>query len=1111
MAYLIRFIIHSCMIILFGFFISSCNSSVKKSENIYSIDLAELLNQLPVQNKVTRQLVTEELVRQAPESFEQICKYFGSENKDLKRQSIYALSLLTDYFGKTPNIEYSKDYQKALQLAITSDLSASDINFLLQQLGLCGGDDSLDFLIEYLYRDQLQDAVIRAMIEINSQKAATILSDRLEDLPLSSQLAVIKSLGELKYQDAGREILQFVDSDHQMLRKMARYSVANMGYLPAESILRIQMESNDIEEKKIAIDNFVLWVTNLDDANIKSRQIAEIINNKNELYLSHHRLTILDECAQNNCPELYDHLNFLLTENNQKLTIESLHMTGVIRDGKMTDWLIGQMNTSPIRLEIVRELGIRGDNNALPALYPGLSDTSYAIQKETIRSIRKLGGYDALFKQLSACVNEKLCDLLVQELVWIKKEDLISGITDIFSEDLNPKSKRAIIDIISKRKLNEHISLIRKSLNDNNIDVRIAAISTVATLEDQQSLETLIDGFFAILNEEEADQSTKSIIHLLRSSEERESHLKNLASNKSISIPSSNKNYLAVLKGVGGLQAYHMLQSEIQNPVMENSSEAFEVLYEWPDEFALDTLVLMANTSLQLREKVKAIRASLGILREVKLTDQIKMDYYRRIMPAASRTEEKQMVLAGVALIQSEEATDFLMGQLNDPDLRPTIIKMMAQILNYEESGYVSSKISQKLLTMQFPQDSIKKYFSEQIDPDWNQPPEGYVALFNGTDLSGWKGLVADPVQRKSMSHNQLDSLQRVANDDMRSHWFVDAGILRFDGGGKNLCTIKEYKNFELLVDWKIEKGGDSGIYLRGMPQVQIKDQYLDMGGSGGLYNNNIGENRPLEIADWEPGDWNRFHIIMKGNRVTVYLNRRLVVDNIRMENYWEREKEAYETGSIELQAHNSPLYFRNIYIKELPDSPKRDGKIFNGQDLSGWKVINSDKNSWQVEDNVLSTDGSGGGWLSTEAIYDDFELTIEFRVSPGGNSGIFLRAPHQGDPAYTGMEIQILDDYAEKYANLKPWQYTASIYGVQAAKPGNSYKSNQWQKIKIVCDGPAIQIELNNNTVIETNIIDHMWQTDTHPGLKRRSGFLGLQAHGSKVEFKNINIKELR
>ena len=166
---------------------------------------------------------------------------------------------------------------------------------------------------------------------------------------------------------------------------------------------------------------------------------------------------------------------------------------------------------------------------------------------------------------------------------------------------------------------------------------------------------------------------------------------------------------------------------------------------------------------------------------------------------------------------------------------------------------------------------------------------------------------------------------------------------------------------------------------------------------------------------------------------------------------------------------------------------------------------------AWMAKDGILATDGSAGGWISTDAEYDDFELSLEFRISEGGNSGVFIRAPRQGDPAYTGMEIQILDDYAQKYADLKSWQYTASLYGVVPAKPGFSMAANQWQKMYVVCDGPIIKISLNGELVVDTNLIDHMWLEKHHPGLKRRGGFIGFQAHGSRVEYKNITIKELK
>lgn len=202
-----------------------------------------------------------------------------------------------------------------------------------------------------------------------------------------------------------------------------------------------------------------------------------------------------------------------------------------------------------------------------------------------------------------------------------------------------------------------------------------------------------------------------------------------------------------------------------------------------------------------------------------------------------------------------------------------------------------------------------------------NKPPEGFTALFNGKDLAGWQGLVGDPPKRASMTPADLAAAQSIANERMRAHWSVVNGVLEFDGEGDNLCTVKNYANFELLVDWKVESKGDSGIYLRGSPQVQIwdpHDQKEASVGSGGLYNNEKGPNKPLFVADKALGKWNSFRIRMIGENVTVWLNGKRVVDNVKLENYWERDKPIYPTGAIELQNHETRLHFKNIYIKEL-------------------------------------------------------------------------------------------------------------------------------------------------------------------------------------------------
>lgn len=210
-----------------------------------------------------------------------------------------------------------------------------------------------------------------------------------------------------------------------------------------------------------------------------------------------------------------------------------------------------------------------------------------------------------------------------------------------------------------------------------------------------------------------------------------------------------------------------------------------------------------------------------------------------------------------------------------------------------------------------------------------NHPPEGFTALFNGRNLKGWQGQLKppfdNPIKRAAMTPEERAAAQKEADENMRAHWKVRKGELVFDGKGRSLCTAKDYADFELLVDWKIPPHGDSGIYLRGSPQVQIWDPYTQPTkhgsevGSGGLYNNKTNASKPLLVADNPIGQWNRFRILMVGERVHVFLNGHLVTRDTVLENYWDRTQPIFRTGPIELQSHGDALWFKNIYIRELP------------------------------------------------------------------------------------------------------------------------------------------------------------------------------------------------
>lgn len=230
-------------------------------------------------------------------------------------------------------------------------------------------------------------------------------------------------------------------------------------------------------------------------------------------------------------------------------------------------------------------------------------------------------------------------------------------------------------------------------------------------------------------------------------------------------------------------------------------------------------------------------------------------------------------------------------------------------------------------------------------NPD-NTPPAGFTALFNGENLEGWKGLAdKDANKRRELKGEDLKSAQAAADKIMKEHWSVADGILTYTGKGQSLCTAKDYGDFEMYADWKIPPGADSGIYLRGTPQIQIWDPW-DMRnkdkpapatpeewveaykngrnlGSGGLWNNKRTSNRPLVLADRKPGEWNTFLIRMVGDKVSIWLNGKLVVDRTELENYWDRAGNRTaplpRADQIELQHHGSELFFKNLYIRELP------------------------------------------------------------------------------------------------------------------------------------------------------------------------------------------------
>jgi hypothetical protein len=413
-----------------------------------------------------------------------------------------------------------------------------------------------------------------------------------------------------------------------------------------------------------------------------------------------------------------------------------------------------------------------------------------------------------------------------------------------------------------------------------------------------------------------------------------------------------------------------------------------------------------------------------------------------------------------------------------------------------------------------------------------NQAPAGFTALFNGKDLDGWRGGdTADHRALLAMTEEKRTETVKKWTDDMLKHWKVEGDELLNDGHGKYATTTKEYGNFELLVEYNMAPKGDSGIYLRNVPQVQIWDATDPDGGklgrakgSGGLWNNSPGApgKDPLVLADKPAGEWNKFRIVMVGSRVSVWLNEKLVVDHVIMENYYDRKTPIPARGPICLQTHGAPIKWRNIFLREIgPEeatklltekSSKGYEPIWNGKDFEGWA---GPIENYEIKDGAIVCKAGKGGTIYTKEEYGDFFVRLEFKVPPGGNNGLAIRYPGTGDTAYDGMtESQILDDNYEKVRGpIDPRQAHGSAYGMAAAARGYQHPVGEWNFQEVWVKSSRIRVELNGAPILEADLskVTDFMAKKPHPGKDRASGHFGFAGHSDPVMFRNVAIKKLQ
>jgi len=413
-------------------------------------------------------------------------------------------------------------------------------------------------------------------------------------------------------------------------------------------------------------------------------------------------------------------------------------------------------------------------------------------------------------------------------------------------------------------------------------------------------------------------------------------------------------------------------------------------------------------------------------------------------------------------------------------------------------------------------------------------PPPGFSALFNGKDLTGWWGLsTEDPRNWMALRPAELQKKREESLKDVAEHWRVENGELVNDGRGLYLTTERNFRDFELWIDYKTVAKADSGIYLKGTPQVQIWDSTTEGGkwdrgadkGSGGLWNNRPGSpgKDPLVLADKPFGQWNHLRIIQCGSRTWVWLNEKQVVNGAILENYFDKTRQTpiVPAGPIQLQTHGGEIRWRSIFLREIPadeanrllrgEDPKGFKPVFNGRDFEGWA---GPIENYEIADGAIRCKPKKGGTIYTKEQFADFVVRLEFKLPPGGNNGLAIRYAGAGRASLDAMcELQVLDDNYEKVrGKIDPRQAHGSAYGMAPAARGYQRPIGQWNYQEVTVIGSTIRVELNGSAILDCDLskVKETMANKPHPGKDRTSGSFGFAGHSDPVMFRNISIRRL-
>lgn len=904
-------------------------SIATENQDLTSIKLMvdSWLRQLPAVSQKEADKIFSEMLSADPQVVRELVRRLvpaGEADDSLVR---YAIDGLVTRAGLPGRERLKENLADELLKLSASTLPVEVKKFLLEEAQYVLSPRHVPALAIHLHHPELSGYAIKALLRLKGNETEKTLIDKLDRVPNEAKIIIIEALGQLHSRNALPKLKMLATSIDSAIKDSALWALAEIGDPSADDILATIPTLSGAKQRHQALNLYLHFARRLAENGFreKAREIAErateILTEQDEVALRCAALNLLVELeGEKAIPALlkaiwsehpaYRKQALNLAEKNgwpslYKALIESLPSLPVENIAAVIEFLGNQKTGFTVSAETIE---------------PFLEAQEEAVRLAAIRTYFNLKKEESV-NRLIPLLNSSETEVRLVLSLWktLKPEIYGKRILENFSR-LPESSRVVVLEELLDFMGPEWKDAVVTSTGSGLSQLKKTAIESLPQVVSPDDLEWLVRRMVA--EEDPAllpgwQKAVVSAAEKIQDPRQRQQKIISLLAGKT---GREKATFIKMLFQIGGSECLKAVVSSLNDKSSEISSAALASLVNWPDFEAAPHLVNLIKNNPDRKVRYLAFQGLARLMKSTEVPGREKIKIMEEIKPLATHPDEKNFMLTAWSNIREVRALKEISEFFNDEALRDRAVTLACRLAR-PAAGEDGLKGLETIMVLKKALPFLKDDLEIQETEDYLDRllrAEGFEPLFNRKDLHGWKGLVRDPVQRARMTSEELKAAQEKADEDMRQHWKVVEGVLVFDGKGHNLCTVKDYCDFELFVDWKIEPGGDSGIYLRGSPQVQIWDPAQWPEGSGGLYNNQKNPNKPLKRADNPVGMWNTFYIKMVGERVTVYLNGELVVDEVVMENYWERDKSIYRCGQIELQAHNTPLYFKNIYLREI-------------------------------------------------------------------------------------------------------------------------------------------------------------------------------------------------